>query len=156
MRRKPIFCCRCAYPLLAAALVTATLSGCADGHEEGDLSWQLGVLAQNWEVEIPSSVSLKGYQSSEVGPHGEVDAVYVVQARDVEGTWLDGDFDSPSKTRSEELAETVAAASAADIVGDVADLRCIDPLKKGTSDTLTVCRRSEADELILQEHVPIT
>ncbi len=137
--------------LIGEPLVGALAS---DEAEDNNLTWQIKALESNWGVTVPDSVVLKEYHESKVGPHGEHDAVYALHAAEVEGTWLDLEFTSPSPRRVNLISGIAESAGAAHIVNDTSTLSCA--VVKGNDEyrSLTACLTPGADAgLLLLERI---
>ncbi|WP_136192541.1 hypothetical protein [Actinomyces procaprae] len=141
---------------LTIAHAGAPLAGALASEEAGnnDLDWQLEALESNWGVTVPDSVVLQEYHESEVGPHGEHDAVYVLHAAEVEGTWLDPEFTSPSPHRVNLIGRIAESAGATDIVDDASALSCAVVKGNDVYRSLTACRMPGIDAgLLLLERI---
>lgn len=59
-------------------LATGGLAACEAPAVIAEPTGDLWIVSENWDLDIPASASLEEHYSSEHGPHGERDAVYVL------------------------------------------------------------------------------
>ncbi|WP_194785077.1 hypothetical protein [Actinomyces haliotis] len=121
------------------------LAGCSAGSPSSastDLSWQLGALEANWNLTVPDGVRLVAYYSSDPGPHGEHDAVYVLADDSRDGAWVSGAFGALGEAGSKLLDRIESSAAASGVAPDSADILCKPAISQNQDDRLVLCKES--------------
>lgn len=127
--------------LLAANALAACETPAVIAEPTGDL-W---IVSENWDLDIPASASLEEYYSSEHGPHGERDAVYVLSLdlRSRTGHWDPAQYTSTVHELAPNVVEEIVNEADARFTGaELQDLQCL------ALDTSRSTTRAGEDHLI--------
>lgn len=141
--------------LLVSALALA-LAGCSMSAVEADDVVQLVDLGDSWGRPLPRTSTLESVATSEIGPHGEHDAVYVftIPASDVEGAWERDRFTAPPTRTERDLMDSIMDASGAELDPEqLQALLCQDEVtsEDDPEDHLVVCLQPETRRYVAFE-----
>lgn len=142
--------------LLVSALASLALAGCSMSAVEADDVVQLVDLGDSWERPLPRTSTLESVATSEIGPHGEHDAVYVftIPASDVEGAWERDRFTAPPTRTERDLMDSIMDASGAELDPEqLQALLCQDEVtsEDDPEDHLVVCLQPETRRYVAFE-----
>lgn len=126
-------------------LATGGLAACEAPAVIAEPTGDIWVVSENWDLDIPASASLEEHYSSEHGPHGERDAVYVLSLdlRSRTGHWDPALYTSTVHELAPSVVEEIVDKADARFTGtELQDLQC---RALGTSRSTT---RTGGDHLI--------
>lgn len=108
-------------------LVTDALAACEAPAVIAEPTGDLGIVSENWDLDIPASAGLEEYYSSEHGPHGERDAVYVLSLdlRSRTGHWDPAQYTSKVHELAPSVVEEIVDEADARFTGaELQALQC--------------------------------
>lgn len=118
---------RAAPAIVSLLLGAGSLVACEAPAVIAEPSGDLRIVAATWDLDLPASAVLEEHHSSEHGPHGERDAVYVLSldASSATGHWDPADYTSSvSDVEPIIVRAVVEAADAPFTDAELQDLRC--------------------------------
>lgn len=152
---------RAAATVACLVLGSGALAACEAPAVIAEPSGDLRIMADTWDLELPASAVLEEHHSSEHGPHGERDAVYVLSldASSAAGHWDPTDYTSSvSDVEPIIVRDIVESAAAPWTDAELQALRCRSPEAPGTvtpegNDHLATCIDPEDGTYVIFERI---
>lgn len=108
-------------------LGAGALAACEAPAVVAEPTGELWIVSETWDLDIPASASLEEYYSSEHGPHGERDAVYVLSLdlRSRTGHWDTAQYTSTVHELAPSVIDEIVDKADARFTGaELQDLQC--------------------------------